>query len=153
MRGVPVCVRACVCGIWLGHNICILRHTPSKAAWYIHIVLCYTYLDRRYTEPITKQMNTCICVHKVRDIHGLASPSGRPRRASQCGTAWAEVPARCQGFVCHATLTAAIARTQYTACPGTQDSHTHLHLYMHPYLSNSSPYVFTLFLFSLYFPV
>ncbi|KAI4802793.1 hypothetical protein KUCAC02_006369, partial [Chaenocephalus aceratus] len=36
-------------------------------------------------------------------------------QASQCGTAWAEVPARCQGFVCHARSTAAIAPTAQLA--------------------------------------
>ena len=76
----------------------------------------------------------------------LPGPSGRPRRASQCGTAWAEVPARCQGFVCHARSTPAIACTRHTTRPGVQGSPTYtFHPYIHPSPTISSLYVFTSF--------
>lgn len=159
-----MCVLVCVgvCGVWSGHSIHILRRTP-KVACFIHIVLRekvqtvhMRIKTRHYLYSYTSK--TCLKMYtKVRDPHTLLpGPSGRPRRASQCGMAWAEVPARCQGFVCHARSTPAVARTRHTTRPEGNGTHAPTYTFhpsVHPSPTTSFPYVFTSFSLPPYFSV
>lgn len=86
----------------------LFTHTHAHIHIYIYIQLKDMHSD----------------VDKVRDTHTvLPGPSGRTLCACQCGTTWAEVPARSQGFVCHAR-----SWTQHTTHLRAQGSRTHLQL-------------------------
>lgn len=166
MRGVLV-VCAGVCAVfWLGHTVCAYLDTHLKKSFELNAYCTWSRAftetvpgtDQRANETLTKILRKpqiiyactskpCSDVDGVKGVLFLASPSGRARCASQCGTAWAEVPARCQGFVRHKRSTPAIARTQHTSCPGTQASHTltpssvHVSITYKPFVFIFSPFI------------
>ena len=134
--GVCVCVCVCVCVMfrWVTVYAYLSTHTFKSSPIDTHCILSHASREK-WTHNDTIHRNAqhwSIYVPipqrlALRDAHTvLPGPSGRPRRASQCGRTWAEVPARRQGFVCHTRSTPGIARTQ---CTRTRTPTDNFHLY------------------------
>lgn len=98
-----VCVWECLVFGWVTVNAYSGTHTFRSI---LPSTFCGHQGERKGKEIDTHIVHTetdCICLH-LKDMFSdvdevdesvLPSPSGRPRCASQCGTAWAEVPGLC----------------------------------------------------------